>query len=168
MQPICKLIHKVIRKVIKKVKNQTKKSSKNLKIKKKILKKKKRSRQNQEAFPKEISEFFILQHRLVKITSQEAKRRITGRTDPNFPRTVRSNPDFPRVGESVRRAQPGRPPATGPFITACPSGHLCTEEVKCPPAGRTGGPPRGWPDRCDPDRCPADPTEGDTPEKIRG
>ena len=54
-----------------------------------------------------LSEFFILQHRLVKITSQEAKRRITGRTDPNFPRTVRPNPDFPRVGESVRRAQTG-------------------------------------------------------------
>ena len=48
-----------------------------------------------------------MQHRLVKITSQEAKRRITGRTDPNFPRTVRPNPDFPRVGESVRRAQTG-------------------------------------------------------------
>ena len=54
---------------------------------------------------------------------------------------------------------PPRPtgPATGTmsFITACPLGHLCMEEAKCPPASRTGGPS-------------ADPTEGDIPEKIPG
>ena len=42
-----------------------------------------------------------------------------------------------------------------PSFLRVPWGHLCTEEAKCPPASRTGGPS-------------ADPTEGDIPEKIPG
>ena len=42
-----------------------------------------------------------------------------------------------------------------PSFQRVPWGHLCTEEAKCPPASRTGGPS-------------ADPTEGDIPEKIPG
>ena len=106
----------------------------------------------------------IIQQQIVKIKwiiiirpSQETWRRDAGRANLNFPRTV-----------AQRTAQPDQPPTPCPLITACPSGHLCTEGTKCPPADRAGGPPWWGPDRCDLEKCPASLTEGDTPEKISG
>ena len=59
-------------------------------------------------------------------------------------------------GLQIEKKTPTEPAAgTVSSISACPLGHLCMEEAKCPPASRTGGPS-------------ADPTEGDIPEKIPG
>ena len=60
-------------------------------------------------------------------------------------------------GLRIKKGRRPTEPATSTTfsITACPLGHLCMEEAKCPPAAGQVG-------------LPADPTEGDIPEKIPG
>ena len=104
--------------------------------------------QNQEAFPKEISEFFIFGHEKSRLSEQS-------QLSTNFGQPSTPIPTFHGL-RTEKGSRPTEPAADTAFsITACPLGHLCTKEAKCPPAGRTGGPPY-WPD------------EGDTPEKIHG